>query len=91
MSKVIKDPVTLLILEGVPYSLVRHEPIDYCSPCEACNLSDLCYGQDAMLNLRKLCTPKDLDESFFFEEDWDVAKKRVIEYTHLSIDQVDEV
>ncbi len=91
MSKVIKDPVTLLVLNGVPYSLVRHEPIDYCSPCEACNLSDLCYGQDAMLNLRKLCTPAGLDESFFFEEDWDAAKKRVIEYTHLSIDQVDEV
>lgn len=91
MSKVVREPITLLVLEGVPYSLVRHEPIDYCSPCEACDLSDLCYGQDAMMNLRKLCTPDGLGESYFFEEDWDIVKKRVIDYTHLIIDRVVEV
>lgn len=91
MSKVIKEPSTLLVLEGIPYSLVRHEPIDYCSPCEACDLSDLCWGQDAMLNLRKLCTPKGLDESYFFEIDWDIVEKQIIDYTHFNIDQVSKV
>lgn len=91
MSKVIKDPVTLLVLNGVPYSLVRHEPIDYCSPCTVCDLSDLCCGQDDSMSLRKLCTPDGLGESFFFEEDWDPVKEVICKYTHLSIDQVDEV
>lgn len=91
MSKVIKDPVTLIVRDGVPYSLVRHKPIDYCSPCTVCDLSDLCCGQDDSMAIRKLCTPDGLDESFFFEEDWDAVNKQVIDYTHFTVDQVDEV
>ena len=91
MSKVIKEPVNIIVLEGIPYSLVRHDPIDYCTPCAPCDLSDLCLGDDGGMRLVNLCTPAGLDESYHFQEDWDIVNKRVFDYTHLTIDQVDEV
>lgn len=89
MSEVIKQPNTLLVLEGVPYSLVRQVPINYCSPCAVCDLSDLCCGQDDSMSLRKLCTPAGLNESYFFMEDWEAVKSKVINYLHIDKCQVD--
>ena len=91
MSKVIKDPVTLIVRNGVPYSLVRLDPTDGFSPCAVCGLREDCNAYPIDMRFVHLCSPDGLGESFFFQEDWDAAKKRVIEYTHLSIDQVDEV
>ena len=91
MSKVIKDPVTLIVRNGVPYSLVRLDPSDGFSPCAVCDLRVDCNADGIGMRFVHLCSPDGLGESFYFEEDWDAANKQVIEYTHLSIGQVDEV
>ena len=91
MSKVIKEPTTLLVLDGVPYSLVRLDPTDGFSPCAVCYLREDCNADNIGMRFVNLCTPDGLDESYFFQEDWDAVKKQVIDYTHFSIDQVDEV
>ena len=83
MSMLIRNPNTLLVLDGVPYSLVRQVPINYCSPCTVCDLSDICCGQDDSMSLRKLCTPAGLGESYFFKEDWEAVKSSVIKYLHI--------
>ena len=89
MSKVIKEPVNIIVLEGIPYSLVRHDPIDYCTPCAPCDLSDLCLGDDGGMRLVNLCTPDGLDESYFFQEDWDAVENKIINYTHIDKCQVE--
>ena len=91
MSKIIKNPVTLIILDGVPYSLVSRKPVDYNNPCAMCDLEEDCKADGIGMRFVHLCSPDGLDESFFFEEDWDAVKKQVIDYTHFSVDQVDEV
>ena len=91
MSKIVKDPVTLIVRNGVPYSLVQLDPSVGFSPCAVCDLRDDCNADGIDMRFVHLCTPDGLGESFFFEEDWDAVKNQVIEYTHMTIDQVDEV
>ena len=91
MSKVVKDPVTLIVRNGVPYSLVQLDPSVGFSPCAVCDLREDCNADGIDMRFVHLCTPDGLGESFFFEEDWDAVKNQVIEYTHMTIDQVDEV
>lgn len=91
MSKVIKDPITLIVRDGVPYSLVRLDPTDGFSPCAVCDLRDDCNADGIGMRFVHLCSPDDIGEAFFFQEDWGAVKKQVIDYTHFSIDQVDEV
>lgn len=91
MSKIIKDPVTLLVLDGVPYSLVQLDPTDGFSPCAVCDLREDCNADGIGMRFVHLCSPDDIGEAFFFQEDWDAAKKQVIDYTHFCADLVGEV
>lgn len=84
MAEFLKDPNTILVINGKPYRLVATEkPISFC-PCDMCDLSDLCAGKDDTLPLYPLCSPIRTKTSFFFMEDWEAWNKQISDFCDLS-------
>ena len=73
----------LVIHEGVPYSLKHLEIKDGNYPCEKCDLYDTCIDDGEVHSLWKLCSPDGLDSSWYFEEDWDILNKRVVDFIEI--------
>lgn len=80
MSNLVRDPQNLLVIDGVPYSLVREIQLTNPSPCHLCDLSDMCQDQKAGATLMKLCSPKGGTGGEFFIRDFDVLSKTVLSY-----------
>lgn len=80
MNKIEKDESTVLVINGVPYSLVRDLEKADNKVCEKCDLSeDCCFGDDFSL-YRKLCSIAPLKEDWYFKIDWDIINKRICDY-----------
>ena len=80
MSKYIKDKATVLVWNGVPYSLVREEKVTVNCPCHICDLCDECNGGFTTFKFVDLCIPIDHDDRWFFKTDWDIANNRILDY-----------
>ena len=84
MAEFLKDPKTVLVINGKPYSLVASEVHTKFCPCDMCDLSRYCEGNGNTLPLYPLCSPIRTKTAFFFKEDWDVVNKQISEYCDLS-------
>lgn len=80
MGKNIKNETTVLVWNGVPYSLVREEEVTVNCPCQICDLRNSCNGGSTTFKFIDLCMTLDNDDRWFFKTDTEIANKRVIDY-----------
>ena len=80
MSKYIKDDHTVLVWDGVPYSLVREEKVTVNCPCHICDLRNYCNGGSTRNKFIDLCMAVDKKERWFFKKDWYIVNNRIIDY-----------
>lgn len=80
MANLVRDNSTVLVLNGVPFSLVREDPLVHYDVCDVCDLVDVCYKGLEGLNLINLCMPINRDGRWFFKTDWDILNKKILGY-----------
>lgn len=80
MSKYIKNDVTVLVWNGVPYSLVREEEVTVNCPCQICDLRDKCNDDGTPFKFINLCLTANHDDRWFFKTDWDITNNRILDY-----------
>lgn len=80
MRKYEKDDNTVLVWNGVPYSLVREEELTENCPCRICDLRDKCNGGTTPFKFIDLCMPSNKDDRWFFMTDWVAADNRILDY-----------
>lgn len=71
---------TVLVIEGIPYSLVRELNPTSNEICGRCDLFDLCKGSANGFRFWNLCTPEDDSRGWFFLQDWDILDKPLVCY-----------
>lgn len=71
---------TVLVAEGVPYSLVREIEPKTNDVCSICDLNELCHCVAGKLGFLGLCQFDDDDQSWFFVQDWDILDKPLVCY-----------
>lgn len=74
------DDKTLLIIEGVPYALVKESSCKPCVVCSKCDLRDRCLDVNGKQFLLTLCMPEGYGGEWYFIADWDAADKKVSDY-----------
>lgn len=80
MNKLIKEESNVLVIDGVPYSLVRDNECKPCVVCDKCDLSHLCIENDTTTKYIDLCKREGMSSSWYFVIDWDISDKRIIDY-----------
>lgn len=85
MSKIEKDKSTVLVINGVPYSLVRDLEKTDNKVCEKCAVREDCHFGDNYSFYLNLCSIDPLKEDCYFIIDWDIIDKQIRDY--LDIDQ----
>lgn len=80
MCKYIKDKATVLVRNGVPYSLVREEKVTANCPCHICDLREYCNDGNDQCRFFEFCVPANYDDRWFFKTDWDIANNRILDY-----------
>lgn len=70
---------TMMVLNGVPYSLYKYDRWSILNPCNCCDLSPICLEEDKDPRLIDLCTPDPRDEGCFFQKDWKTMDQRLRE------------
>lgn len=88
MAGLIKDKSTVLVIDGVPYSLVKEDPIEHNDVCALCDLNDVYCKRYCGWSLFKLCSPPSLGEGWFFKVDWDIADKQILDYLDYSKEEI---
>lgn len=83
MAEYIKEESNVLVINGVPYSLVHPKNKIYFNVCLSCDLSDLCEINSNRYNLIDLCSPMNDVEPWFFKIDWDVLNNKIRDYIDL--------
>lgn len=78
---------TILIMEGRPYRLVKLERKGVNDPCSMCDLRQRCEPSSQSFNLITLCKSDDRDNGWFFEEDWTIVSKQIIEFVEVPMDR----
>lgn len=79
------DDSTMLVINGVPYSLVKRKNPSDNSVCEKCDLYQLCKEGKSYGSLEPICYDEFHDSAWFFVEDWDILDKYVREYTDIKL------
>ena len=83
-----RDSNNLMIIEGVPYSLVREtESLRY-NPCNLCDLKTLCERPDGTHRFQILCTPSSYHGADYFKKDWSIMENQIKDYTNIFVDEV---
>lgn len=78
--ELIKNESTVLVINGVPHSMVRFkEPVNYVV-CASCSLRELCYGDTNNTHLIDLCESGNEETPWFFQEDWEILDKQIRNY-----------
>lgn len=85
MAKYIKEESNVLVINGVPFSLVREIEIKHNNVCLICDLSEICDIGNDRFHLIDLCFPLDNTAQWFFKIDWDVLDNKIRDYTDLGI------
>lgn len=87
MNNLVKDDSTVLVINGVPYSLVTQKHVKVYDVCSLCELKELCCPDAATLRFVDLCEPLPGMTSWFFVTDWDIVDNKIRNY--LDIDHVE--
>ena len=85
-NTIVKDESTALVINGVPYSLVKDKTCEPCIVCEKCDLAEICLDADTTTKLLDLCMIGDRSSAWYFIVDWDIIDKPIRKY----IDVFDE-
>lgn len=85
MNGIEKDESTVLVINGVPYSLVRDLEPNNNLVCNRCDLAEMCPYIGEQFYEHFLCWPKSLGPEWYFIIDWDIINKQISDY--LDIDQ----
>lgn len=80
MSKLIADDLTLVVVDGEPYELVREEEITTNNVCPLCDLQDRCMEDVGSVRLIGLCVPVTGEQCYFFKRNWEIVNKQIIDY-----------
>lgn len=79
------DGSTVLVIDGVPHSLVRDKGCPQGIVCHKCSLRELCgYDEDKQL-LISLCMSDDRSPAWYFEIDWDILDNKIRDYIDLGV------
>ena len=76
----IKDESTMLVINGVPFSLVKDKTCVPCIVCDKCALAEICLGENNETKLIDLCMIGDRSGAWYFVEDWDITDKQINKY-----------
>lgn len=77
----------VIVIEGRPYQLVKLERKGVNDPCSMCDLRQRCEPSSQHFNLITLCKSDDRDYGWFFEEDWTIVSKQIIEFVEVPMDR----
>lgn len=80
MSKLVKDDSTVLVINGVPYSLVKDLEPQNNHVCGKCDLAEIAECTVGTCDFRVLCTPESLGAEWYFVIDWDIINKEIRDY-----------
>ena len=80
MNKIEKNKSTVLVINGVPYSLVRDLEKTDNKICEKCVLREDCHFGDNYSFYLNLCSIAPLKEDWYFIIDWDIIDKQIRDY-----------
>lgn len=80
MSKLIADELTLLVVDGEPYELVKEEEVQTNDVCQLCDLQDRCMEDVGSVRLIALCVPLTGEQCYFFRRNWEIVNKQIIDY-----------
>lgn len=83
MAEYIKEESTVLVINGVPYSLVHEIKIEHNNVCPLCDLSNICGIFDDRFRLLDLCYPMDSTAKWFFKIDWEILDNKIRDYIDL--------
>lgn len=83
MAEYIKEESNILVINGVPFSLVREIEIKHNNVCQICDLSYICDVDNDRYRLIDLCFQKDTQAEWFFKIDWEVINKHIRDYIDL--------
>lgn len=72
--------MTVLVIEGYPYSLVREIEPKTNDVCSICDLNELCQCVAGKLGFLGLCQFDDDDQSWFFVQDYDIIQTPLVCY-----------
>ena len=79
-NELIKNESTVLVINGVPYSMVRFKEPENFIVCSSCDLRELCYDRNGNTTLYDLCEIGDGNNAWFFQQDWEILEKRIRDY-----------
>lgn len=77
----------VIIINGRPYQLMKLERKGVNDPCSMCDLRQQCEPSDQYFNLMMLCKSDDRDDGWYFEEDWTIVSKQIIEFVEVPMDR----
>lgn len=88
MDKLIKEESNVLIINGVPYSLVRDDDCLPCVVCDKCDLRHLCIEKETTTKYIDLCKSEGMSSAWYFKIDWDIVGKRIIDYLDITCEDL---
>ena len=71
---------SLIIVNGRPYLLKKLTRLTVNDPCCMCDLRDQCNRSHHAGNLSELCCSDNRGESWYYEEDWTIVDKQIVEF-----------
>lgn len=84
-NKILRNRNNVLIIDGVPYSLVRFNgPVNFVV-CAKCDLKKICFDADDNTKLVDLCICADKHSGWFFQRDLKILDNKISEYVDPAI------
>lgn len=71
---------SLIIVDGRPYLLKKLTRQGVNDPCSMCDLRNQCNRSHHAGNLSELCCSDDRGEDWYYEEDWTIVGKQIVEF-----------
>ena len=83
---IVKDESMVLVIDGVPYSLVKDKTCAPCIVCSKCDLSDICCNDVEYQKLLDLCMANGRSSAWYFKTDWDILTKKIADYIDYGVE-----
>lgn len=78
----------MLVINGVPYSLVKDATCEPCIVCNKCDLREVCCVENTSQKYIDLCMIGDRSSAWYFQIDWDIVGKKIFDYLDLSLEEI---
>jgi len=84
-AKLLVDDSTMLVINGVPYSLVKIKNPTKNLVCESCDLQHICKKDSMTSLLQPICYDHFHDSGWYFVEDWAIIDKKIRDYIDIYV------